>query len=77
MEVGMAPATRSARKAMAYELAQHDMEGAPVRRGDRVLLQDGGEWTVLAYDPWRGTALVGRDGSGARRVPVEGMEVVR
>lgn len=76
-KVDMVPATPAQRRAVRLEQAERSMEGAPVRKGDRVLLQDGGEWTVLAYDPWRGTALVGRDGSGARRVPVEGMEVVR
>lgn len=72
----MVPATPAQRRAVRLEQAERSMEGAPVRKGDRIEL-DGEEWTVIAYDPWRGTALVGRDGSGVRRVPVEGMEVVR
>lgn len=65
----MVPATPAQRRAVRLEQAERSMEGAPVRKGDRIEL-DGEEWTVIAYDPVRGEALAYLDGAGARRVPV-------
>lgn len=75
-KVDMVPATPAQRRAVRLEQAERSMEGAPVRKGDRVLLQDGGEWTVLAYDPWRERAVVYRDGEGTRLRAADGLQKV-
>ena len=69
----------SQRRERRLDMAQTEMEGAPLHRGDRVLLAgsaDGEEWTVIAYDPWREVAMVYRDGEQRLRA-ADGLQIVR
>lgn len=71
----MVPATPAQRRAVRLEQAERSMEGAPVRKGDRIEL-DGEEWTVIAYDPWREVAMVYRDGEQRLRA-ADVLQIVR
>lgn len=69
-----------ARKACAYDFAEHEMEGFPVRRGDAVSIA--GEpgcrrYRVLAAEPSRGMVTVVDEAGATRRVPVSALALER